>query len=628
MALSQNLVTQFAKMANEDKPKDNGTTLKGEFVKKNGVDYVRLDGSDILTPVKSTVEAENGEKVQVLLKDHTATVVGNISSPAARNKTVDSLKNEVDTNGNKIKQIDTVVTQQQASITQINTTINQHDSTINQHNTKINQQGDTIISLNNKIISQGNKIDAANNNIAAHGNSISSMNNTIQQQNDNINSMNNVISAQGNKIDQQANTIQQHGNQIIQNSNSIEQQGNVIQQINSNITNIDSTITTQGADISILNSAFVIRDGILIGLKEAIIDKIKTDYLDADYANINFTNITVAAIRNLFSDSGIIKDLVIQQGHITGELVGVTINGDRIIAKTITADSILLNGTDGILYELNLDKLNNINITEVSKFDLLESKPSDWETNYKKYYYINNNKYVHLNNDTAPTWTSNTYYKLSSEYETALDGSNIVANSITADKIYVTDLAAFGATIGGFDISNTSIHSHTKGTINSDANGLYMDEEGQMYLGNANNHVKYYKDVNDNNKWKLDIRASEIRMGTNSSTIEEEIEQVREETTTYLHIESSRGTVFKNNEVSTRLSVAIYRGADRITDITTLRNKMGNNVYLQWKWKRLNDNDYGIISSTDSRIKNDGFIFDLTPDDVDTKVTFLCELII
>ena len=33
------------------------------------------------------------------------------------------------------------------------------------------------------------------------------------------------------------------------------------------------------------------------------------------------------------------------------------------------------------------------------------------------------------------------------------------------------------------------------------------------------------------------------------------------------------------------------------------------------------------ISASDSRIGNDGFTFTLSPEDVDTKVTFLCQLI-
>ena len=92
-----------------------------------------------------------------------------------------------------------------------------------------------------------------------------------------------------------------------------------------------------------------------------------------------------------------------------------------------------------------------------------------------------------------------------------------------------------------------------------------------------------------------------------------------------LRIESSRGNSFKNKDISTELTVTIYTGSLRITDLAGLRNKFGVTAYLQWYWRRLNDDTYGIILPTDSKLSNDGFTMTLTPNDVDTKVTFLCE---
>lgn len=100
------------------------------------------------------------------------------------------------------------------------------------------------------------------------------------------------------------------------------------------------------------------------------------------------------------------------------------------------------------------------------------------------------------------------------------------------------------------------------------------------------------------------------------------------EDATVLRIDSSRGTVFKNNAVATMLTVTIYSGSDRITNITDLRSKFGNGAYLQWYWQRLDDSDYGVIVSTDHKLSNDGFSLTLTPEEVDTKVTFRCELIV
>lgn len=599
MALSNNLVSQFAKAVKADSPKDEGATIKGYYQKINGVDYVRLDGSDILTPVETAVDAETNDRVQVLIKDHAATIVSNITSPAARSKDVRDLKDEVDEFGNTIQQMDNSITQQGNSIIQINNRVNEQGNSINRQNSIINQHGDIISSMNNTIIAQGNSIEANNNSIIMQSNRIDSMNNTITQHGDNITSMNNVINAQGNIINEHGNTINLYGNNI--------------NAINSNI--------------QILDSGFVIEDGVVTGLSKIILDALETDVLEAGYAKIDFANINMAAVTKLFTDSGIIKDLIVQEGKITGELVGVTIKGDLIEAGTLKADKLVVKGQNGIYYKLNIEGLDHISTEQAAKFEVTSSKPTDWDTNYKDYYIINNSEYVHVSGQTAPTWTSNTYYKLKSEYGSGLDGTNIVAHSITADKVQVTDLVAFGATIGGFDISNDSIHTHTKTSINSDINGLYFDKYGQMYLGDNNNHIKYYLDKTVTpNKWKLDIAANEIHFGANGTSLETAIETIKDETTVNLVIESSNGLVFKNNSVSTVLSAIIYRGFDRITDMTTLRQKMGNSVYLQWKYKRIGDQSYSVILPTDSRLSEDGFKFTLSPQDVDTQVTFICEL--
>lgn len=501
MALSQELLSQFAKLTNNENKVDS-ISVKGTYKKINGIEYVQLDGSDILTPVTSTVEAETGERVTVTIKDHNATVTGNISSPSARTKSVEDLKDEVDEHGNTIKQLDNSIEQQGNSIIQIENNINQQQNTINQHGNLINQQNDRIISIGNDVIAQNNKIEALDNDITLQGNVIDSMNNTITEHGNTINSMNNTISQQGNVISQQGNTISQQGN-------TITQQGNSITEINSNVT--------------ILNSGFVIDKGVITGLSGAVIGDLEANNLDARYANINFTNIQIAAIATLFTESGIIKDLIVSGQKITGELVGVTIKGDLIEGNSIVADKLVVKGEDGIYYKLNIDGMNNISTTEASKFTRLSSKPDDWTTNYKDYYLVSSGKYVHVTGNSAPNFTSNTYYKLNSTYENALDGSNIVAHSIVAEKIAVDDLVAFGATIGGFDINTHSLHTHLKDNINSPISGMFMDDSGQVTFGDNQNYIKYYK---DGNKWKLDLMANEISMGSSGKTIKEEIQEV------------------------------------------------------------------------------------------------------
>ena len=169
MALSQDLINQFVKLTDkEEKPKE--VTVNGTYKMINGEEYVQIDGSEIWTPVTSTVEAETGERVKVMIKNHTATVTGNISSPSARSKSVKDLKDEVDEQGNTIKQLDNTIEQQGNSIIQINNNIKQVNNDILQANNAINQQGNIIKQLGNEINQQGDVIDSMNNDITMHSN--------------------------------------------------------------------------------------------------------------------------------------------------------------------------------------------------------------------------------------------------------------------------------------------------------------------------------------------------------------------------------------------------------------------------------------------------------------------------
>lgn len=83
MGLSSDLISQFVKITNDEKKEQSGVTVYGTIV-YDGKPYVKLDGSELLTPVSTTTDVADGERVTVMIKDHTATVTGNISSPAAR----------------------------------------------------------------------------------------------------------------------------------------------------------------------------------------------------------------------------------------------------------------------------------------------------------------------------------------------------------------------------------------------------------------------------------------------------------------------------------------------------------------------------------------------------------------
>lgn len=93
-----------------------------------------------------------------------------------------------------------------------------------------------------------------------------------------------------------------------------------------------------------------------------------------------------------------------------------------------------------------------------------------------------------------------------------------------------------------------------------------------------------------------------------------------------LRVDSSRGTAFKNSQIATVLTVTIQKGAKIITDMNTLRKELGIGFSIEWLWQKIDEKEFGVILASDHRISNDGFTFAITPEDVDSKVTFRCRL--
>ena len=486
MQLSADLVSKFVKATKDTKTQD-GTTMYGTVVMQNGTPYVRLDGSEILTPVTSMADVHSLERVMVLVKDHTATIMGNISSPSARSDDVKVL---------------TEVVADKASIGDLKT------------------------------------INADIENLKA----------------DNVEISDKLTATEADIKDLEADNVT----------------------INEKLTANNASIKELEVDNVSIHEKLTAND--------ATIEELQTGKLDAKladikYAQIDFANIGKAALEQFFAKSGLIENVVVGDQQITGTLVGVTILGDSIKGGTVIADKLVIKGEDGLYYKLNTD--------------------------------------------------GNTVEKEQTDYN-SLDGGVIRAKSITATKIAVDDLVAFGATIGGWHIADGGLYSGAKESMSNTSRGTYLGSDGQINIGDSDNFIMFY--VDNKGESHLVISADKFTLGKQNienviSDIKQDVNNVRDEITTLLRIESSRGTVFKNNAVSTVLSVVIYHGKDRITDIDRLHEVYGNSAYIQWKWQRLDEDSYGIISSADSRMGNDGFSFTLSPDDVDVKVTFMCELI-
>lgn len=82
MSLSSDLIAEFVKVTKDDKKTKTESTVYGTAVEHNGSIYVRLDGSDQLTPISTVTNVKANDRVSVMIKDHTATVTGNITAPS------------------------------------------------------------------------------------------------------------------------------------------------------------------------------------------------------------------------------------------------------------------------------------------------------------------------------------------------------------------------------------------------------------------------------------------------------------------------------------------------------------------------------------------------------------------
>lgn len=541
MALSHELISQFAKIVKDDKKQSSESTVYGTVVTDgNGNKYVKLDGSDQLTPLtdserpsadSTTASANDGERVSVLIKNHTATVTGNISSPSVRSEDFKNLDDQV----TDIKKFDIVIAER----------VQANEGYIKKLQTDKADVGD-LTAANAKITELETKKASVEDLNAAKAE---------------------ITDLKTTKLDTEV-------------ANATYATIKNLDATNANLENLDATY---GQFQELATNKFTAIDA---DIKKLDTEKLSATTADAKYATIDFSNIGMAAIQKLFTDSGIIGDLVVSEGHITGKLVGVTIIGDLIEGGTVKADKLVVLGEDGLYY-----KLNTNGVTTTAE-----------QTEYN-----------------------------------SLNGSVITAKTITAEKVKVDDLVAFDATIGGFNITNSSIYSGAKESVTNTTRGIYLDKNGQISFGDADNYIRYYKA--SDGTYKLEISADSISIKSGESgestsldsaieDIKSDVDSLRNEITTLLRIESSRGTVFKNDQVATVLSVVIYHGTKRITNSASMKSTFGSSAYLQWKWQRLDDASFGIISSSDSRFGDNGFTFTLSPEDVDTKITFMCELIV
>lgn len=406
MSLDKKVIKDFVAAVNKKEETKTPTILTGTVHREGGTVFVKIDGSESLTPVSTVINVENGERVTLTIENHKAMITGNLSSPAARGNEVEDLKEVV---------ADKVST---AELEAITAKVGEIDGDVANFKETTTE----------KLTAQDAKIDKIDGDVASFKETTT----------DKLTAQDAKIG----KIDGDVSNFKETTTEKL-NANSAA------------IGNLDSTFAN-----------FMDATADKFKANDADIDKLKTGKLSAEdadlkYANIDFSNIGKTAMEYFYAQSGLVKDVKIGDATITGELVGVTIKGDLLEGNTVVADKLVIKGSDGLYYKLNTDGM------------AVEKEQTDYNS---------------------------------------LNGQVIRAKSITATKIDVEDLVAFGATIGGFKISQNSIYSGVKETVGNTTRGIYMDNDGQFVFGDANQYVKFYR-VSEG-KYKLAIAVEDLYIGS------------------------------------------------------------------------------------------------------------------
>lgn len=453
MSLDKKVIKDFVAAVNKKEETKTPTILTGTVHREGGTVSVKIDGSESLTPVSTVINVEDGERVTLTIENHKAMITGNLSSPAARTKEVEGLKevvaNKVDTA--QLKAI-------KAEVGEISGDVANFKETTTE-----------------KITAQDAKIKKIDGDVA-------NFKETTTEK----------LTAQDAKIEKIDGNVASFKKTTTEKLNANEAN---IKKLDGDVASFKETTTKK------------------FKANEASIEDLKTGKLsakDADlkYANIDFSNIGKTAMEYFYAQSGLIKDVTIGDATITGELVGVTISGDLIKGNTIVAEKLVIKGSDGLYYKLNTDGMS------------VEKEQTDYNS---------------------------------------LNGQIIRAKSITATKIDVKDLVAFGATIGGFKIGQDSIYSGVKESVGNTTRGIYMDNDGQFVFGDASQYVKFYR-VSEG-KYKLAIAVEDLFIG--SSNVADAIEDAKKTADSAASVASSASSAASTANSTANAAKSTAEGASK-----------------------------------------------------------------
>lgn len=330
MALSKNLISDFVKATTDNKKTAEETTLYGTIVEYDGSKYVRLDGSEMLTPYTATVAAKAGERVRVSVGKHSATVTGNVSSPAARTGDVEELGQKVDT-------FDAVVANK-ATIKDLEVERARVDDLV----------ADNVVIKNQLTADSAEIKDLKADNVDIKG-KLTARDAEIEN-------------LKANKID--AEVVSANYATI----KNLEATQASVKELSANKANI-TDLTAATGRIDKLESKDIETDKLIAGKADITdltaatgrIDNLESKNIETDNLVAKKANIDLANVNNAWIEKGVLKDgsigsAAIHEGAVTNVKIAdatieaakiKSINADSIVAGTIKTERLIITGPDG-----------------------------------------------------------------------------------------------------------------------------------------------------------------------------------------------------------------------------------------------------------------------------------------
>ena len=251
MGLSSELASQFAKVTNDSSRNTNGTKLYGTITMLGEVPHVKLDGTEELTPISRTVEVAEGDRVEVMIANHSATVTGNLTDPSIGVVRAGNLESKITQTAEQIqlqvsdleKNLDSKITQ---TATEIRSEVSDLDGRFSENITTV--ENGIREDLTNSLASMSDTLTGLSNDLTGLE---ESTNSSISAINTNIESLTFNVSDLNSKITQTATEIRSEVSAEVTDLNAtiVNTETGIRDTINIEVANLDSKITQTATSI-------------------------------------------------------------------------------------------------------------------------------------------------------------------------------------------------------------------------------------------------------------------------------------------------------------------------------------------------------------------------------------------